>query len=90
MLGSKKEKKPGTSALGNVTVYTDGLVHATIYQVSMTKTGEAWGRGNALDDHLMDMQSQGAEILSACPYVFGDSVKVVILYRAPLIEDYRD
>lgn len=77
--------KPATSATGTVTVPTDGLVHATVYQMSMTQIGEAWGRGNALDAHLLDMQDQGAEILSAVPYVSNDGklVKVLILFRAP-------
>ena len=89
MLGAKKEKKPGTSATGQVTIYTDGLVHATVYMMSTTKIGESWGRGNALDRHLIDIQEQGAEIVSAVPYVSNDDkmVKVLILYRAPLVED---
>lgn len=78
--------KPQTSATGTVTVPTDGMVHSTVYQMSMTQIGEAWGRGNALDAHLMDMQDQGAEIMSAVPYVSNDgkTVKVLILFRAPI------
>lgn len=78
--------KSTTSATGTVTVPTDGLVHGTVYQMSMTQIGEAWGRGNALDAHLMSMQDQGAEIMSAVPYVSTDGkmVKVLILFRAPL------
>jgi hypothetical protein len=52
----------------------------------MTAIGEAWGRGNALDAHLMDLQDQGAEILNVLPYVTADSaknVKALILFRAP-------
>ena len=78
--------KSTTSSTGTVTVPTDGLVHATVYTMSLTQIGEAWGRGNALDAHLMDMQDQGAEILSVMPYVSSDNktVKVLILFRAPL------
>lgn len=78
--------KSTTSATGVVTVPTDGLVHGTVYQMSLTQIGEAWGRGNALDAHLMTMQEQGAEIMSAMPYVSNDgkTVKVLILFRAPL------
>lgn len=84
MLGSKKEKT--TTAAGTVNVPSDGLVHATVYQMSMTQIGEAWGRGNALDSHLIGMQEAGAEILSAVPYVSNDgkTVKVLILFRAPV------
>ena len=84
MLGSKKEKT--TTSLGTVNVPTDGMVHATVYQMSITQIGEAWGRGNALDAHLIGMQEAGAEILSAVPYVSNDgkTVKVLILFRAPV------
>ena len=82
--GSKKEKT--TNFDGSVNIPSDGLVHATVFQMSMTAVGEAWGRGNALDKHLLDMQQQGAEIMSAAPYVTDDGklVKVVILFRAPM------
>ena len=85
MLGSKKEKT-GTSVTGKVNVPSDGLVHATVYQMSITQIGEAWGRGNALDAHLIGIQEAGAEILSAVPYVSSDgkTVKVLILFRAPV------
>ena len=73
-----------TTAAGTVNIPTDGKVHATVYQISMTQVGEAWGRGNALDAHLLDMQDQGAEILSVCPYTTDKLVKVVILFRAPV------
>lgn len=79
-------KKAMTSATGSVAVPHDGLVHATIFLVSATAIGEAWGRGNALDAHLMDLQEQGAEILSVMPYVTADSaknVKALITFRAP-------
>lgn len=78
--------KGTTSTTGAVSVPTDGRVHATIFLVSMTAIGEAWGRGNALDAHLMDLQDQGAEILNVLPYVTADSsknVKALILLRAP-------
>lgn len=78
--------KGTTSTAGVVSVPTDGRVHATIFLVSMTAIGEAWGRGNALDAHLMDLQDQGAEILNVLPYVTADSsknVKALILFRAP-------
>ena len=78
--------KGTTSTTGVVSVPTDGRVHATIFLVSMTAIGEAWGRGNALDAHLMDLQDQGAEILNVLPYVTADSaknVKALILFRAP-------
>lgn len=78
--------KSTTSATGAVSVPTDGRVHATIFLVSMTAIGEAWGRGNALDAHLMDLQDQGAEIINVLPYVTADSsknVKALILFRAP-------
>lgn len=78
--------KKVTSASGKVSVPTDGRVHATVYLISMTSVGEAWGRGNALDAHLMDLQEQGAEILSVMPYVTADSgknVKAIITFRAP-------
>ena len=88
MLGAKKDKS-GTNALGVVGIPTDGLVHATVFQMSMTQVGEAWGRGNALDQHLIDMQNAGAEILSACPYTTDKLVKVVILFRAPRVDDVR-
>lgn len=80
-------KKAMTSATGSVAVPHDGLVHATIFLVSMTAIGEAWGRGNALDAHLMDLQEQGAEILNVMPYVTADSgknVKAIITFRAPI------
>ena len=89
MLTAKKDKKSGTSAMGNVSIPTDGLVHATVFQMSMSKVGEAWGRGNALDQHLLDMQEAGAEIMSACPYSTDNMVKVVILFRAPTVYDER-
>lgn len=79
-------KKAMTSATGSVAVPHDGLVHATIFLVSVTAIGEAWGRGNALDAHLMDLQEQGAEILNVMPYVTADSaknVKALITFRAP-------
>lgn len=78
--------KKVTSASGKVSVPTDGRVHATVYLISMTSVGEAWGRGNALDSFLQDLQDQGAEILSVMPYVSSDNktVKVLILFRAPL------
>lgn len=82
--GSKKEKT--TSATGMVAVPRDGRVHATVYLISMTAIGEAWGRGNALDAHLQDLQDQGAEILGVMPYVTADSgknVKAIITFRAP-------
>ena len=82
--GSKKEKT--TSATGMVTVPRDGRVHATVYLISMTAIGEAWGRGNALDAYLQDLQDQGAEILGVMPYVTADSgknVKAIITFRAP-------
>lgn len=85
-------KKATTSATGAVSVPTDGRVHATIFLVSMTAIGEAWGRGNALDAHLQDLQDQGAEILSVVPYVTADSgknVKALITFRAPLHDDLR-
>lgn len=83
MLGAKKEKT--TTAAGRVNIPSDGRVHATVYQMSITQLGEAWGRGNALDAHLLDMQDAGAEILSAVPYVSNDgkTVKVLILFKAP-------
>ena len=80
-------KKATTSAAGNVTVPHDGLVHATVYLISMTSVGEAWGRGNALDSFLQDLQDQGAEILSVMPYVAtgtGKDVKAIITFRAPI------
>lgn len=85
MLGTKKEKKPGTSATGSVTIFRDGLVHATVYALSVTAIGDAWNRGNALDDQLVDMQSQGAEIIGVMPYGLGDgkTARCVITYRAP-------
>lgn len=85
MAFGKKEKKPGTSATGNVTIYTDGLVHATIQALSLTAIGDAWIKGDELDATLVDMQSQGAEILSVAPYGLGDgkTARVVIVYRAP-------
>lgn len=91
MLGPKREKKPGTSATGAVTIYTDGLVHATIQELSLTKIGDAWQRGNSLDAVLVDLQEQGAEILSACPYGLGDgkTARCVIVYRAPMVDDLR-
>ena len=58
MLGTKKEKKPGTSATGSVTIFRDGLVHATVYALSVTAIGDAWNRGNALDDQLVDVRTQ--------------------------------
>lgn len=76
-------KKATTSSTGKVSIPTDGKVHATVFQMSFTQVGEAWGRGNALDEHLLDMQEAGAEILSACPYTTDKLVKVVILFRAP-------
>lgn len=82
-------KKSTTSASGKVNIPTDGKVHATVFQMSMTAVGEAWGRGNALDEHLVDMQDAGAEILSAMPYVADKLVKVVILFRAPDVVDLR-
>lgn len=84
--------KKVTSASGKVSVPTDGRVHATVYLISMTSVGEAWGRGNALDSFLQDLQDQGAEILSVMPYVTADSaknVKALITFRAPLHDDLR-
>lgn len=78
--------KATTSATGTVTVPHDGLVHATIFTISMTAIGEAWGRGNALDAHLMDLQGQGAEILGVMPYVVtgsGKDIKAIITFRTP-------
>ena len=89
MLSAKRDKKSGTNVVGKVSIPTDGLVHATVFQMSMTKIGEAWGAGNALDQHLLDMQAAGAEILSACPYSTDNLVKVVILFRAPTVYDER-
>lgn len=88
--GNKKEKT--TSATGAVSVPTDGRVHATVSLISMTAIGEAWGRGNALDAQLQDLQDQGAEILSVMPYVTADSgknVKAIITFRAPMVDDLR-
>lgn len=85
-------KKATTSASGTVSVPTDGRVHATVYLISMTAIGEAWGRGNALDSFLQDLQDQGAEILSVMPYVTADSgknVKSIITFRAPMHTDLR-
>ena len=85
-------KKATTSASGKVSVPTDGRVHATVYLISMTSVGEAWGRGNALDSFLQDLQDQGAEILSVMPYVTADSgknVKAIITFRAPMHTDLR-
>lgn len=84
--------KKVTSASGKVSVPTDGRVHATVYLISMTSVGEAWGRGNALDSFLQDLQDQGAEILSVMPYVTADSgknVKAIITFRAPMHTDLR-
>ena len=89
MLTAKRDKKTGTNVIGQVSVPTDGKVHATVFQMSMTKIGEAWGAGNMLDQHLLDMQAAGAEILSACPYATDSLVKVVILFRAPRVDDVR-
>lgn len=85
-------KKATTSASGAVSVPTDGRVHATVFLISMTAIGEAWGRGNALDSFLQDLQDQGAEILSVMPYVTADSsknVKAIITFRAPMHTDLR-
>lgn len=84
--------KKVTSASGKVSVPTDGRVHATVYLISMTSVGEAWGRGNALDSFLQDLQDQGAEVLSVMPYVTADSsknVKAIITFRAPMHTDLR-
>ena len=82
-------KKATTTASGKVNIPTDGKVHATLFQMSFTEIGEAWGRGNALDEQLLAMQDAGAEILSACPYATDKLVKVVILFRAPRVDDVR-
>lgn len=86
MAFGKKEAKPGTSATGNVTIFKDGLVHATVYALSLTAIGDAWNRGNALDSMLVDLQNQGAEIISVAPYGLGDgkTARCVIVYRAPM------
>lgn len=81
MAFGKKEKKQ----VGGVEIQTDGLVHATIVALSLTAVGDAWIKGDALDATLVDMQSQGAEILSVAPYGLGDgkTARAVIVYRAP-------
>ncbi len=85
MAFGKKEAKPGTSQTGKVTIYRDGLVHVTIQALSLTAVGDAWIKGDALDATLVDMQEQGAEILSIMPYGLGDgkTARCVIAYRAP-------
>lgn len=86
MAFGKKEPKPGTTSTGAVTIFRDGLVHATVYALSVTAIGDAWNRGNALDAHLVDLQEQGAEILAVNPYGLGDgkTARCVIIYRAPV------
>lgn len=83
--------KKVTSASGKVSVPADGRVHATVYLISMTSVGEAWGRGNALDSFLQDLQDQGAQILNVTCFASGksnDYVQAVIVYRAPLVSEY--
>lgn len=81
-----KAKKATTTATGSVNMPTDGLVHASVFQISMTAIGDAWGRGNNLDDQLVTMQENGAEILSVVPFASGKDalhVQAVIVFRAP-------
>lgn len=89
MLGSKEKKKEQeggvTSASGQITVPRDGRVHASIQALSITRVGDAWNRGNALDMTLQDLQDQGAEIVSVNPYGLGDekTARAVVVFRAP-------
>lgn len=85
MLMAKKDKT-GTNALGQTGVPTDGRVHATVFTISQTAVGDAWSRGNALDEKLIQLQDLGAEIISVMPYATGkDSLhaQAVIVFRAP-------
>lgn len=86
MLTKKKDKT--TTATGTVNVPTDGLVHATVYQISFTALGDSLGRGNALDDMLVQLQDAGAEVLNVAPFASGKDalhVQAVIIFKAPLI-----
>ena len=79
-------KKPGTTNTGTVTIFRDGMVHATIQALSLTAVGDAWIKGDALDATLVSIQEQGAEILAVNPYGLGDgkTARCVIIYRAPI------
>jgi hypothetical protein len=83
-----KTKKATTTATGSVNVPEDGLVHASVFQISMSAIGDAWGRGNNLDDQLVALQESGAEILAVMPFASGKDalhVQAVIVFRAPYI-----
>lgn len=79
-------KKPGTTNSGKVTIFRDGMVHATIQALSLTAVGDAWIKGDVLDATLVSIQEQGAEILAVNPYGLGDgkTARCVIIYRAPM------
>lgn len=85
MLMAKKDKS-GTNAFGQTGVPSDGKVHATVFTISQTAVGDAWSRGNLLDEKLVQIQNLGAEIISVMPYATGNNalhVQAVIVYRAP-------
>lgn len=85
MLMAKKDKS-GTNALGQTGIPSDGKVHATIFVISQTAVGDAWSRGNLLDEKLVQMQDAGAEIISVTPYATGANslhVQALIIFRAP-------
>ena len=84
MAFGKKDKKNGGIA-------QDGMVHATLMQISFTEIGAVWGKGNMLDEKLTEMQQNGAEILNVTCFASwksNDYVQAVIVYRAPAELDY--
>ena len=87
---TKKKEKPTTTATGAVNMPTDGLVHASVYQISFTASGDAFGRGNALDAVLVQLQQNGAEILGVHPFASGKDalhVQAVVVFRAPYVAE---
>ena len=86
MAFGKKENKKNTG------IAQDGMVHATLMQISFTEIGAVWGKGNMLDDKLTEMQHDGAQILNVTCFASGksnDYVQAVIVYRAPMHTDLR-
>lgn len=80
MAFGKKENKKNTS------IAQDGMVHATLMQISFTEIGAVWGKGNMLDERLTEMQQDGAQILNVTCFASGksnDYVQAVVVYRAP-------
>lgn len=87
---TKKKEKSTTTMTGAVNMPTDGLVHASLYQISFTALGDAFSRGNALDDALVQLQQAGAEVLGVHPFASGKDalhVQAVIVFRAPYVAE---